>query len=409
MAALPDPDRALLAYLPSRATEGGDAGVSQTRALAICRRLVAVHCLYGVDCNPLAVELAKLSLWLKSYAEGLPLTFLDHRLVHGDSLVAPFFAQLANLPVGGSPLDPLLARGVTTRLGAALHAALAEVRALQATVGRDAADLALKEAAKARLDTALHPLRQLARSWSGAAMLGSRGADDEFLALARMVAADGRWPERLTRRQAMLLVAGSASLPWDLTFPEVFQTDAAGVRTSGFDAVLGNPPWDILQQKAKEFLAGFDLTILDAPTKREARDQQARVLRDPATAAAYRRYQENFERQHRVANRLYAHQKVAVSGQPTGGKLDIFRLFAERTLQLTGPQGAIGMVVPSSFHANEGATGLRRLYPERDRPSCLPVIRKSPQAVRHQYAAEICAAGGSAARAHTGVALWLLS
>ena len=324
-------------------------------------------------------------------------------------MTAPFFAQLANLPVGGGPLDPLLACGVTARLGAALQAALAEVRALQATVGRDAADLALKEAAKARLDAALHPLRQLARAWSGAAMLGLRGADDEFLALARMVAANGTWPETLTRRQAMLLAAGMPALPWDLTFPEVFQPDAAGACTGGFDVVLGNPPWDIVQQKAKEFLAGFDLSILDAPTKREARGKQARLLHDPTTAAAFHAYQENFVQQHRVVNRLYAHQKVAVSGQPTGGKLDIFRVFAERTLQLAGPHGAIGMVVPSSFHANEGATGLRRLYLRRDRPSRLPVVREPPQAVRHQSAAEIRSGGGAAPRPHDGIALRVLS
>ena len=74
--------------------------------------MVAVHCLYGVDSNRLAVELAKLSLWLESFAEGLPLTFLDHRLVQGDSLAGPFFASLATLPVGGKELDPLLARDV---------------------------------------------------------------------------------------------------------------------------------------------------------------------------------------------------------------------------------------------------------------------------------------------------------
>jgi hypothetical protein len=362
VADLPDPDRALLAYLPSRAAEGGDTGVSQRRALAICRRLIAVHCLYGVDRNPLAVELAKLSLWLESYAEGLPLTFLDHRLVQGDSLAGPFFAQLANLPAGGGLLDPLLARDVTARLGAALHAALAEVQALQATVGRDAADLALKEGAKGRLDAALHPLRQLARAWSGAAMSGLRGADDEYLALAKLVAAQGAWPDTLTHRQAALLLAGGPALPWDLTFPEVFQPDATGARTGGFDVVLGNPPWDIVQQNSKEFLAGFDLSILDAPTRREARGKQARLLTDSAIATQFRAYQENFERQHRIVHRLYRHQKVAVSGQATGGKLDIFRVFAERTLQLAGSRSAIGMVVPSSFHANEGATGIRRLY-----------------------------------------------
>ena len=114
----------LLAYLPSRVSEGAASGVSQSRALAICRRMVAVHCLYGVDSNRLAVELAKLSLWLESYAEGLPLTFLDHRLVHGDSISGPFFASLATLPVGRAALDPLLAQDVSARLNEALQAAL---------------------------------------------------------------------------------------------------------------------------------------------------------------------------------------------------------------------------------------------------------------------------------------------
>jgi len=360
--ALPDPDRTLQAYLPGRAGEGGDSGLSQSRALAICRRLAAVHCLYGVDRNPLAVELAKLSLWLESYAEGLPLTFLDHRLVAGDSLAGPFFCQLATFPVGGGELDPVLARGVASRLAAALQTALAEVRALQASPGRNAADLVRKERARTRLDAALHPLRRLARAWSGAVMLGLREADDEFAALARHVAMQGTWPERLTPRQARLDAAGETALPWDLTFPEVFQPDAAGARTAGFDAVLGNPPWDIVQHSAKEFLAGFDLAILDAPTRREAETTRTRLLSDPATEAAFRAYQESFVQQHRLADRLYSFQKTTASGAATAGKLDAFRVFAERKLQLAGPHGAIGMVVPSSFHANEGATGIRHLY-----------------------------------------------
>ena len=355
VASLPDPDRSLLAYLPSRATEGGESGISQSRALAICRRLVAVHCLYGVDRNPLAVELAKLSLWLESYAEGLPLTFLDHRLVAGDSLAAPFAAQLATLPVGGGELDPLLAHGVATRLDASREAALRAVQALEATVGRDVADVLLKERAKARLDATLTPLRELARAWAGAAMLSTREADDEWLGLARMVAEGGTWPERLTSRQARLLRTGGEALPWDLTFPEVF-------RSGGFDVVVGNPPWDIVQQNSREFLAGYDLSVLDAPTTRAVRNVQARVLADPAIAAAFSRYQASFAEIHRAVGRHYHHQKVAVNGEPTGGKLDLYRVFAERALQLLGPNGAVGLVVPSAFHAGEGATGIRRLY-----------------------------------------------
>lgn len=355
IAALPDPDRSLLAYLPSRAKEGGESGVSQSRALAICRRLVAVHCLYGIDRNPLAVELAKLSLWLESYAEGLPLTFLDHRLVVGDSLTAPFAAQLAALPVGGGALDPLLARGVAARLDAARAAALRAVDALEATVGRDAADVVLKQQAKIRLDATLAPLRELARAWAGAVMLATREADDEWLALARKVAEAGTWPGHLTPRQVLLLQAGGEALPWDLMFPEVF-------RHGGFDIVVGNPPWDIVQQNAAEFLAAYDLSVLDAPTTRAAHDAQARVLADPVVAAAFDRYQQGFAACHRAVARLYHHQKVVVGGEPTGGKLDLYRVFAERVLQLLGPHGAVGLVVPSGFHAAEGATGIRRLY-----------------------------------------------
>ena len=94
VAELPDPDDELLRYLPSQAPEGAESGLSQRKALALCKRLVAVHCLYGVDKNPLAVELAKLALWIETHAEGLPLTFLDHRLVVGDSLTGPFFEHL---------------------------------------------------------------------------------------------------------------------------------------------------------------------------------------------------------------------------------------------------------------------------------------------------------------------------
>ncbi len=182
LAAIPDPDATLVPYLPSR-------GDNETIARAICRRLVAVHCLYGCDRNKLAVELAKLSLWLESWAEGLPLTFLDHRIVHGDALTGPFFAHLTTLPVTGGPLDPLLARDVTDCLRQRMTAARSLVSGLDASIGRDLADLADKEAAKQRLDAMLDPLRRLARAWTEAAMTGARDGDDRWIALARDVLA----------------------------------------------------------------------------------------------------------------------------------------------------------------------------------------------------------------------------
>ena len=83
---------------------------------------------------------------------------------------------------------------------------------MEARVGTDAADLALKAAAKRRLDATLQPLRLLARAWSGAVMLAAREMDDEWLALARAVAATGTWPEALTERQEAMLAAGKPGI-----------------------------------------------------------------------------------------------------------------------------------------------------------------------------------------------------
>ena len=273
--------------------------------------------------------------------------------------------SLATLPVGRAPLDPLLAQEVSARLSEALQAALHQVHALQATVGADAADLALKASAKRRLDLALRPLRLLARAWSGAVMLATQGADDEWLALARSVAATGTWPEVLTERQEAMLTAGSQALPWDLTFPEVFRRE--GSSDGGFDAVLSNPPWDIMQPNTAEFFAGFDLSILDTSGRQETHAVRDRLLADPLVAKAWDDYQAVFAAGKDWWTGCIIHQKVGGGSSASGGKLDLYRVFAERMVGLVGGDGAIGMVVPSAFHANEGATGIRKLFLQHTR------------------------------------------
>jgi hypothetical protein len=357
IAALPDPDNTIASYLPSR-------GFSEARSRAICRRLVAVHCLYGCDRNKLAIELAKLSLWLESYAEGLPLTFLDHRLVHGDALTGPFFDSLSTLPVTGGPLDPLLAGGVAERLSASLNLARSLVTALNASIGRDLDDLIAKQATKDHLDRLLYPLRQLARAWAGAAMLRDRDGDDLWLGLAACVADTGAWPDTLTIRQNALLAAGADAVVWDLVFPEVFP--------GGFSVVLGNPPWDVVLPNTKDFVADYDPAVLDAPSRSEQTTIEQAVLSRPGVAAAFDAYRAGFDRLKCIARRLYRHQRARVGTDSTAGNLDLFRLFAERNMDLAAVDGSIGVLMPSAFHANEGTTGIRRLYlQETDMRWCL--------------------------------------
>jgi hypothetical protein len=362
---LPDPNNELLAYLPSRAAEGVESGLSQKKAEAMCRRLVAVHCLYGVDKNPLAVELAKLSLWLESYAEGLPLTFLDHRLICGDSLTGPFFEHLLTYPKSGTRLDDLFAQGLTKRLKATLAAALVHVRDLEVSVGKDLADLRLKESANAKLDEALAPLKTLASAWSGGVMLGDASDDAGYQMLAKAVAS-GTDPTQLLRDKpclADMVKKGRSSIAFELIFPEVFGDEDQMRR--GFDAVLGNPPWDAMQPYAKEFYAAFDLRVLDAPTRKERADVEQILAAQPEISDAWLIYFEEFESAKRITSRLTVHAGKQAEGKSSGAVSDLWQFFAERAYQVLRRGGFTGQVYPSAFHANQSATGIRKLYLER--------------------------------------------
>jgi hypothetical protein len=340
IAALPDPDAMLAAYLPSR-------GDHEVMARAICRRLVAVHCLFGCDRNKLAVELTKLSLWLESWAEGLPLTFLDHRIVHGDALTGPFFEDMLTLPVTGGPLDPLLARDITSGMQARVTQAGALVARLNASIGRDLQDLDAKQETKRELDALLAPLRRLAQAWARAVMQPTRDADDRYLTLARATLSDAAVTETSRPWDA-------PPLAWDLTFPDVFAT-------GGFSVVLGNPPWEVMAPNSVDFISEYDPSIRQAKTAQARAAIQRRVLADPAVAERFSAYLDGFDRMKRIAPRLYRLLKASA------GNLDLFRLFAERALRLAAPKGGVGMVLPSAFHANASTAGLRRHFLEATR------------------------------------------
>jgi hypothetical protein len=374
-------------YLPSKSQT---PGVSTARAQAICRRMVAVHCVYGVDKNPLAVELAKLALWLESHAEGMPLTFLDHRLVVGDSLTGPFWEKLMFRP--GEPdthVVDLFSQGLHGKLQKALTEALGLVRRLESSVGSDLADVLDKEAVKTRLDHALLPFRVAVAAWAGGVMLGEEKCDDlAYSELLKAIGRNGWLPDLIESDDLRAQIARGLGLPsvpadrpglesavnsaqavpalgYDLTFPEVFYPLGAPHGKEGFHAVLGNPPWDTIQFHSKEFFAAFDFEILNAPTKREREGIERRLIADPLCGPLFVQYKEDFEQQKRANDVLYEYQKVYIDGDLAGRQGDAFRVFMERNSQLLAKKGWTGVVVPSAFHANEGATGVRRLYLEK--------------------------------------------
>ena len=233
----------------------------------VARRLVAQRCLYGVDKNAYAVDLAKLSLWLVTLAKAHPFTFLDHALRHGDSLVGLDFEQIG---AGHWKVEGGLKKSSQTELAAVtLREALAEA----ITIRQEIVDLAkdptpagqrLKEQKLSDADDALSHARLLADLVVGAFFAHEKDKDREK-ERARRVDAFATWkmsgeatpPAQLLEWQRELRegVEGERShavpaFHWMLEFPEVFYAERPDPldenqvnRAAYMDAFVGNPPF----------------------------------------------------------------------------------------------------------------------------------------------------------------------
>ena len=203
--------------------------------LVYARRLVARRCLYGVDRNPVAVDLAKLSLWLVTLAKDLPLTFVDHALRHGDSLAGLSRRQLEAFHWDASQQTPIL-RGLGVRDAVDAYTRL---RRQIREAGEDAAHRDLRDLwDEARFK--LEDVRCTGDLVLAAFFEGAKPKQREKLRLefAASVAAGDLHAYR-TRLQG-LETPGPPPAPfhWQVEFPEVFDRERPG-----FDAITGNPPF----------------------------------------------------------------------------------------------------------------------------------------------------------------------
>ena len=217
--------------------------------LVYARRLVARRCLYGVDRNPVAVDLAKLSLWLVTLAKDLPLTFVDHALRHGDSLAGLSRRQLEAFHWDASQQTPIL-RGLGVRDAVDAYTRL---RRQIREAGEDAAHRDLRDLwDEARFK--LEDVRCTGDLVLAAFFEGAKPKQREKLRLefAASVAAGDLHAYR-TRLQG-LEGAGPPPAPfhWEIEFPEVF--DRA---RPGFDAIAGNPPFAGKNTVAAANVAGY--------------------------------------------------------------------------------------------------------------------------------------------------------
>ena len=361
----------------------------------IVRRMALKRCVYGVDKNPMAVELAKVALWLHTFTVGAPLNFLDHHLRCGDSLFGSW--------VRGA-IDRAEARGAPLLLHGPLERAAGAEKAMAVVEGltdaeieeadRSAAVFAEARARAAPLDgflSLVHALDWLdlggkADEAALRAFLDGQFGDPVAIALgAAEVSGDGPEAARAAEiiARARRLAAEERFLNWQAAFPGVWANWRSAAREGGFDAVIGNPPWERVKLEDKPWFAARRRPDIARAAHAADRGRMIRGLEkagDPL-AAGYARARDRAESAARMARDGGDYPLLS------GGDVNLYSLFVERALAMVKPDGMAGLIVPSGIASDKTAAAffksvaaegrLKALYDFENRKAFFPDVHAS--------------------------------
>lgn len=315
----------------------------------LLRRQVARRCVYGLDINPLAVELSQLAIWIHTFVPGLPMASLEHNLVRANSLT------------GIGTIDEAIdALGVGDLLAPLIREPLSAARALM----NDYANAS--EADKAEVARGAETLSNARAAAAPAKMIFDVGVAMRLGAVPPGSAFTQTDLEELAadpRVEGAIAPLSPAHMP--LLFPEVFLREAGG-----FDVLLGNPPWEsayLTEDRWWNLRAPGVLTLHDH--QKEERIQQLRDDRPDLRAA--------FEREVSVQERTRA--ALLKRGWPGlgSGHVDLYQAFAWRNWELLRERGRLGIVLPRSAHSGSALALWRKEVLERGTFSSVVMIENA--------------------------------
>lgn len=339
-------------------------------------REVVAHCIYGVDKNPMAVELAKTALWLEAYTPDRPLTFLDHHLRCGDALLGVLDPAILEKGIPGAAFNALSGddKAVVKALKKANSDALkaiekskantrnmlslgleeaTEIRNLEALPDDTLEDIAAKRAAFVQVEIyATQSRARIAADLFVAAFVLPKTPDNQSLVPTSQdlwLVMNGSTPRPGVREAATQAAHDAQAFHWHLAFPNVFSRqvnnqDEEMQKYSGFDVLLGNPPWDMLQLDPQEFFANRAPSIANAQHM-AARDKLIDLLREE-NPFLHRQYFDAIHNTEVIQNFVHESGRFPASGF---GRLNLAYLFVELFLHAKSIKGRAGFLVPAGI------------------------------------------------------------
>ncbi|MFC9529111.1 Eco57I restriction-modification methylase domain-containing protein [Streptomyces sp. NPDC056975] len=342
-------------------------------------REVVARCIYGVDLNPMAVELAKVSLWLEAMERGKALAFLDAHIKHGNGLIGATPKLLA----GGVPDDAfkpiegddrkhasgLVKRNKAQRAGQdellfdteplpGNERYAVELAQITLAASDDLTDVRKQESDyRAYVESSMY-VQDLhaADAWCAAFVWPKQAGAPEAPTDQVFRALRGRDQSRVsdgTHQEILRLRCQYRFFHWHLEFPEVFAVpeSGAGVQggtgwAGGFDAVVGNPPWERVKLQEQEFFAQRDPRIAEAKNA-AARKRLITELRDDRDGARlYAEFEAAKRRAEGESHFLRVSDRFPLTGR---GDINTYAVFTETDRALTGPRGRTGVIVPTGI------------------------------------------------------------
>ncbi|MEW6257791.1 MAG: restriction endonuclease [Pseudomonadota bacterium] len=354
---------------------------------AVVRRMVLKRCVYGVDLNPMAVELAKVALWLHSFTVGAPLSFLDHHLVCGNALFGERVRPVMDWAYGGNLL-----------INDMVQKARGAARGMEMVEELTDADIAEAKSSKSLFDdvqAVTHDLRVFMDlvhgvRWAGGDRVRARAIarlqrgdfGDPIKLLKGEVAppavseiqqalldgAERRLKLSLTEKKALADAQERAALPgiledvraalsrerflhWEVAFPGVWTDWESAEPKGGFDAVIGNPPWDRMKFQEVEWFAERRPEIAMATRAADRKRAVVALLQTPDLMVAdYEAAKARAEGSALVARECGSYPLLS------GGDVNLYSLFVERALALVNPTGIVGLLTPSGIASDKSAS-----------------------------------------------------